>query len=342
MGAPACLSNVISVGASNDSDTMATFSQSNATTDVVAPGVNVIAPVPGGGTGNASGTSMATPVVAACAVLMLESGEASTPGELETRLETSPVTVTDPTNGLSFPRVDCDVSPPSAPEGDTIGVYRPSDGSMYLRRSNTTGFADVSSVYGLASDVPVAGDWDGDGTSTIGVFRNGVFLLRNSVTAGFADVEVPFGLPTDRPVVGDWDGDGDDTIGVYRDGQLFVRNDNTVGPPDVELVFGIAGDLPVAGDWDGDGADTIGVFRPSTATFHLRNSLTSGPADVSAGFGLSDDLPVVGDWDDDGIDTIGVYRDAIFYLRDTVSSGDADVVAALGVAGDVPIAGRWA
>lgn len=342
MGAPACLSNVISVGASNDSDTMATFSQSNATTDVVAPGVNVVAPVPGGGTGNASGTSMATPVVAACAVLMLESGEASTPSELETRLETSPVTVTDPTNGLSFPRVDCDVSPPPAPEGDTIGVYRPSDGSMYLRRSNTPGFADVSSVYGMATDVPVAGDWDGDGDDTIGVFRNGTFMLRNEVTPGFADVEVSFGLPTDLPVVGDWDGDGDDTIGVYRDGQLFVRNDNAVGPPDFLVDFGIAGDLPVAGDWDGDGVDTIGVFRPSTATFHLRNTLTSGPADVSAGFGLSDDLPVVGDWDDDGIDTIGVYRDAIFYLRDTVSSGDADVVAALGVAGDVPIAGRWA
>jgi len=52
----------------------------------------------------------------------------------------------------------------------------------------------------------VVGDWDGNGTDTIGVFRNGVFYLRNSNTNGFADLAFTYGQPGDVPVVGDWNG----------------------------------------------------------------------------------------------------------------------------------------
>jgi len=52
--------------------------------------------------------------------------------------------------------------------------------------------------------VAVAGDWDGDGVTTIGVFRTGTFFLRNSNSAGTADLTVNYGVPTDRPVIGKW------------------------------------------------------------------------------------------------------------------------------------------
>ena len=90
-------------------------------------------------------------------------------------------------------------------------------------------------TYGIPGDYPVAGDWDGDGIDTIGVYRDGDFLLRNSNTNGFADIVVTFGAPGDQPVVGDWDGDGIDTIGIYRNGVFFLRNSNTTGDP--EIVF---------------------------------------------------------------------------------------------------------
>ena len=68
---------------------------------------------------------------------------------------------------------------------DTVGLFRPSNGAIYLKNQNTTGFADIMLTYGLPEDKPIAGDWDGDGVSTIGVYRDGIFYLRHSNTNGF-------------------------------------------------------------------------------------------------------------------------------------------------------------
>src|SRR5688572_2163568 len=112
MTAPACLSNVVSVGVSDNLDQVGSRSNSNATTDVFAPGVLLTSDWLGGGTFTVTngGTSGASPHVAGCAALLIESGEALTPAAIETRVMTSPVAVTDPKNGLSFPRLDCSYS----------------------------------------------------------------------------------------------------------------------------------------------------------------------------------------------------------------------------------------
>ncbi|MBI4914591.1 MAG: hypothetical protein HY825_01975 [Acidobacteria bacterium] len=44
---------------------------------------------------------------------------------------------------------------------DTVGIYRSSLGEWFLRNTNTAGDADISFTYGLASERPIAGDWDG-------------------------------------------------------------------------------------------------------------------------------------------------------------------------------------
>ncbi len=232
---------------------------------------------------------------------------------------------------------------PLANGGDTTGVFRPSNGLLYLKNQNTTGFADIAINYGLAGDYPVAGDWDGNGTETIGIYRNGSFYLRNSNTLGFADLVIAFGLPGDQPVVGDWNGDGIDSIGIFRPstGQFQLRNLNTAGPADMVFYLGNVGDVGIAGDWNGDGSDTTGVFRPSNGIIFLKNANTTGFADVALNYGLAGDLPVTGDWNNDGIDTIGVYRNAQFYLRNSNTIGFADITFALGIPGDMPIAGNW-
>src|SRR6266508_4462016 len=155
---------------------------------------------------------------------------------------------------------------------DTTGVFRPSNGVLFLKNFNTTGFADVALNYGLGGDYPVVGDWDGNGTITIGVYRNGSFYLRNRNTIGFADVVFPFGAPGDQPIAGDWDGDGVDTIGLYRNGTFFLRNQNSAGAPDATFALGVAGDVGIGGDWNGDGMDTTGVFRPSNGALYLKNT----------------------------------------------------------------------
>jgi cysteine-rich secretory family protein len=225
----------------------------------------------------------------------------------------------------------------------TTGVFRPSNGLLYLKNSNATGFADVALNYGLGGDYPVVGDWDGNGTTTIGVYRNGYFYLRNSNTMGFAEVVFPFGTPGDQPIAGDWNGDGIDTIGVYRPstGQFLLRNDNSEGSEDASFYLGNVGDVGIAGDWDGNGIDTTGVFRPSNGVIFLKNSNDTGFADIALNYGLPGDEPVMGDWDDDGTDTIGIYRNGTFYLRNSNTNGFAEIVFGLGNPGDMPIAGNW-
>ena len=223
----------------------------------------------------------------------------------------------------------------------TVGVFRPSNGALYLKNSNATGFADVQINYGIGGDYPVVGDWDGNGTSTIGIYRNGQFYLRNSNTIGFADKVFAFGQPGDQPVAGDWDGNGVDTIGVYRNGTFFLRNSNDAGAPQMIFGLGIPGDVGIAGDWDGNGFDSTGVFRPSNGALYLKNKNETGFADVQINYGIGGDHPVTGDWNNDGTDTIGVYRNGQFYLRNSNTIGFADIVFALGIPGDHPIAGNW-
>jgi hypothetical protein len=74
--------------------------------------------------------------------------------------------------------------------------------------------------FGTATDLPVVGDWDGDGRSQLGVFRQGRWYLdangNREWDAGLDTVCDAFGAPTDLPVAGDMDGDGVSEIGVYR------------------------------------------------------------------------------------------------------------------------------
>ena len=227
--------------------------------------------------------------------------------------------------------------------GVTVGVFRPNNGLIYLKNSNFTGYSDVDMNYGIGGDYPIAGDWDGDGVDTTGVYRNGVFYLRNSNTPGNADVYFTFGQAGDQPVAGDWDGDGFDTIGVYRSWAFtfYLRNTNTPGAPDIIFSLGIPGDIGIAGDWDGDDVDTTGVFRPGNGMIFLKHTNVTGYGDIAIHYGLPNDKPVTGDWDSDGIDTIGVLRGNHFYLRNNNTVGDADLEFFLGLPGDMPIAGNW-
>jgi hypothetical protein len=116
---------------------------------------------------------------------------------------------------------------------------------IFLKNTNDTGIADVALNYGLPGDYPVVGDWDGNGTVTIGIYRDGHFYLKHANTLGFADVVFPFGQPGDQPIAGDWDGDDKDTIGVYRPstGQFHLRNSNDAGPVEMSFVLGNPGDV---------------------------------------------------------------------------------------------------
>ncbi len=123
MGAPACVANSIAVGAVYDSnfgpnsvfcsdpttaaDQVTCFSNSNSTTDLFAPGAPITSAGLGGGTSTFFGTSQASPHAAACAALLQQADPTLTPDAIVAALKASPTMVTDTTNGLTFPRLDC-------------------------------------------------------------------------------------------------------------------------------------------------------------------------------------------------------------------------------------------
>ena len=238
--------------------------------------------------------------------------------------------------------------------GSTIGLFRPSSTYFLLRNSNAPGLPDISAALGATTDLPIVGDWNGNGTTTIGVFRPATgagvntFYLSNTNVTGHVDITITMGAQGDLPIVGDWDGNGTTTIGVFRPGTntFYLCNSSTVGQVDITLSLGAPGDLPIAGDWNGDGTTTIGVYRPSTSTFYLNDGFLSGHVDYSVPFGAPNlDLPIVGDWDANGTVTVGLYRpsDSTFYLRNSNFTGPADLSIPYGDGpnGDKPVAGDW-
>jgi hypothetical protein len=170
----------------------------------------------------------------------------------------------------------------------TPGLYRRSDGYVYLRSSNTEGIADIEFFFGNPGDVPLVGDFDGDGCDTVSIYRpsEGRVFVINELGAdngglGNAEFDFYFGDTGDRPFVGDFDGDGIDGVGLHRPstGFVYFRNQLTSGSADLSFFYGDPGDVILAGDWDGDGDDTVAVYRPSSGVVYLNLENAESPAD---------------------------------------------------------------
>jgi subtilisin family serine protease len=227
---------------------------------------------------------------------------------------------------------------------DQVGVQDPLNGVWAHRHPD----GSTSSFYfGIPQDMPVTCDWIGDGIDTPGLYRrtDGFLYLRNSNTQGVADISIFYGIPEDRPVCGDWEGDGVETIGIYRpsEARFYLRNSNTQGVADFSFFFGDPGDLPFAGDWDGDGIDTVGLWRPTTGRVYITNTNATKAADFDAFYGNPGDRFVVGDWDGDGRDSFGIFRpsEQTFYLSNRVGQALADQTILFGPVSSNPVAGVW-
>jgi tripartite motif-containing protein 71 len=247
---------------------------------------------------------------------------------------------------------------------DTIGVYRPSTLTFYLRNGLTAGAPDITATVtgAVSTDIPIVGDWNGDGIDTPGLWRpsTSTFYLWDKwrgLDMATAPYQFVFGVNGDKPIVGDWDGDGRDGVGTFRpsNNTQYLKNKLIAGSPDYSVIFGLAGDAPLGGDWDQDGDSSAGVYRPSTGAFYLTNRNTTGSAPtnaMSALHGVAGDLPVAGDWNHNGSSGVGLFRAGTFYILPnngapdgTIFRSDFEAPAittfAFGLTGDIPLGGTW-
>ena len=193
--------------------------------------------------------------------------------------------------------------------------------------------------WGLPGDIPVPGDYDGDGTSDLAVFRpsDNTWYVKNqdgNITA------TPWGEfhKGDIPVPGDYDGDGKTDLAVYRSSdQTWWIKDLTTGTIWGQA-FGEAGDIPVPEDYNNDGRDDLAVYRPSDGSWWAMDAttLTWIAFGQRAGTPAIGDIPVAADYTGDGIADFAVWNPQTGVWKYRHSSTGVEKSVQWGLYGDKP------
>jgi len=181
---------------------------------------------------------------------------------------------------------------------------------FYITNSADNTFRAVQ--FGATGDVPVSGDWDGDGKGDLAVYREGAsggqsfFYYRPSSQPGVNFNTIALGMAGDKPLVGDFDGDGKLDAAVFRASTatwIILRGSDGVT---TQTNFGLSTDIPTPADFDGDGTANIAVFRPSNGTWFTSTNPANNYGAIQ--FGASGDVPVAADYDGDGRADVAVFR----------------------------------
>lgn len=161
---------------------------------------------------------------------------------------------------------------------------------------------------GETGNIPVFGDFTGDGNTDCGVYEYSDGSNRWNLFDGLTMVSFweRFGEVGDLPVQNDYDGDGKCDLVVYRPknsgfyGLLSDKNKS------LEIHLGLTGDIPVPKDYDGDGKADLAVYRESSGTWLIRSSRLSSNKIIN--LGGPDFLPIPADYNGDGKADLAVWN----------------------------------
>ncbi len=110
IGSPACISSAVSVGATDKTDNVASYSNSASMLKVLAPGSSITSSVPADGTAAWNGTSMAAPHVAGAWAVLKSAVPNATVSQALNCLTTTGQSIYDSRNGITKPRIKVDAA----------------------------------------------------------------------------------------------------------------------------------------------------------------------------------------------------------------------------------------
>lgn len=157
--APACISSALSVGSVGDGssgqrlDIVSGFSNSATFLDMLAPGAAITSARPGGTFTALNGTSMAAPHVAGALALLRQQSPSLNADQLEARLLSTGLPITDSRNGLIRPRLRADAA---ISAGCSFTVAPLSVSLPYLATTRTL---SVTAPLGCAWTATTAAPW---------------------------------------------------------------------------------------------------------------------------------------------------------------------------------------
>ncbi len=188
------------------------------------------------------------------------------------------------------------------------GATATSQTTWWIRQSSN-GFVRIV-PFGLTGngtssfDVPIPGDYDGDGKFDIAVYRFGQSPANTYIVMQSSNNTVtwngPFGdFTTDYILPGDYDGDGRWEIAAARIGApattpmvWWVQQSSSNSF--FTRQWGISSDLPTQGDYDGDGKTDISIWRSNNgggnSAYFTFGSFTNAP--IVNSWGLQGDFSV--------------------------------------------------
>jgi hypothetical protein len=160
------------------------------------------------------------------------------------------------------------------PSVDFDGDHLTDLGALYQGRSpldslwfavSSSGGSPFQIYFGDSTDVPVPGDYDGDGKTDAVIYRPATGLWYGPRTGAAAiAIQLTLGQSGDVPVPGDYDGDGKTDPAIYRPSSgLFFATLSGGGTK--SSTFGAPSDVPAPRDYDGDGRTDFAIYRPNVS-----------------------------------------------------------------------------
>jgi len=231
----------------------------------------------------------------------------------------------------------------------------------------------VFSEYFISNFQAVAGDFDGDRKTDVGLFnfdtnRWSFYDSNNDPISSLGERDFGFIKDYDFSLLsGDYNGDGKSDLAHFRssNGQWEVRNSNNNVMVVHEAIMKSGRDIiPVEGDYNGDGRADLTLYDRSTSKWYIWNA-SNNIALFSSGngilFGKVWSIPVSGDYNGDGKSDLALYdpelrRWTIKNInsgKDLVTSPSSELFGAIPISGDYngdgksdlvlynPVTGLW-